>query len=82
MTVREVALAAFTSAATPPNRTIFSDGVALNPEPEIRTELPGTPVEGETDVMSGIPPHAGAVARRTIAAMKLRMEDLALRVRG
>jgi hypothetical protein len=58
---RDVVPADITTAPTPPNRTMFDEGVALNPEPEIVTEIPGMPDEGEIDVMTGTPAHTGTM---------------------
>ena len=47
ITNNSVAVAELTVATASPNRTIFSDGVALNPRPEIVTVEPLMPSLGE-----------------------------------
>ena len=70
VTTREFVPADVTAAPAPPNRTMFDAGVALNPEPESVTEIPGIPDEGENDVITGTSPHAGAV-RNMVNATKI-----------
>jgi len=76
VTMRDVSLANVTAATTPPNRTTFDETVPLNPEPEIVIVLPGTPDNGEIDVITGTPPQTRTARNRVVATTIVRMCSL------